>query len=59
MCTLPEERESDAEKSPINFKVDLRLKEETGGDISSFISNGEWDLIGDFVKSEMQNNHRL
>ena len=35
------------------------MKEETGGDISSFISNGEWDLIGDFVKSEMQNNHRL
>ena len=29
------------------LQVDLRLKEEDGGDISSFISNGEWDLIGD------------
>jgi hypothetical protein len=24
----------------------LQLKQEDGGDISSFIKNGEWDLIG-------------
>ena len=30
------------------LQVDLRLKEEDGGDISSFISNGEWDLIGGY-----------
>ena len=28
------------------FQLDLALKDEKGGDISSFISNGEWDLIG-------------
>ena len=31
----------------LHLQVDLRLKEKDGGDISSFISNGEWDLIGD------------
>ena len=28
------------------FQLDLALKNEDGGDISSFITNGEWDLIG-------------
>jgi len=28
------------------WKLDLTLKDENGGDISSFIPNGEWDLIG-------------
>ena len=28
------------------FQLDLKLKDEKGGDISSFIPNGEWDLIG-------------
>jgi len=28
------------------FQLDLALKDEKGGDISSFITNGEWDLIG-------------
>jgi len=28
------------------WKLDLALKQEDGGDISSFITNGEWDLIG-------------
>ena len=38
------------------FQVDLRLKEEEGGDISSFIPNGEWDLIGggDIVQTELE-----
>ena len=30
----------------INLQLDLDLKDEDGGDISSFIPNGEWDLIG-------------
>ncbi|XP_023332222.1 neuronal acetylcholine receptor subunit alpha-7 isoform X6 [Eurytemora carolleeae] len=28
------------------WKLDLQLKQDDGGDISSFIKNGEWDLIG-------------
>ncbi|KAK6642479.1 Neuronal acetylcholine receptor subunit alpha-7 [Polyplax serrata] len=28
------------------FQLDLQLQDEGGGDISSFITNGEWDLIG-------------
>ncbi len=28
------------------FQLDLALKDDKGGDISSFIPNGEWDLIG-------------
>ena len=28
------------------LQLDLALKDESGGDISSFITNGEWDLIG-------------
>ena len=32
------------------FQLDLALKDENGGDISSFISNGEWDLIGVYIQ---------
>lgn len=28
------------------FQLDLQLQDETGGDISSFVTNGEWDLLG-------------
>ncbi|XP_075214857.1 neuronal acetylcholine receptor subunit alpha-7-like [Lycorma delicatula] len=28
------------------FQLDLQLQDEGGGDISSFITNGEWDLLG-------------
>ncbi|XP_044741671.1 neuronal acetylcholine receptor subunit alpha-7 [Chrysoperla carnea] len=28
------------------FQLDLQLQDDAGGDISSFITNGEWDLIG-------------
>ncbi|XP_076750264.1 nicotinic acetylcholine receptor alpha7 subunit isoform X2 [Xylocopa sonorina] len=28
------------------FQLDLQLQNESGGDISSFITNGEWDLLG-------------
>lgn len=30
------------------FQLDLQLQDETGGDISSFVTNGEWDLLGKF-----------
>ena len=36
-------------KSYYIFQLDLALKDENGGDISSFISNGEWDLIGVYI----------
>ncbi|XP_055713776.1 neuronal acetylcholine receptor subunit alpha-7 isoform X1 [Phlebotomus papatasi] len=28
------------------FQLDLQLQDEAGGDISSFITNGEWELLG-------------
>lgn len=28
-------------------QLDLQLQDENGGDISSFITNGEWDLLGE------------
>ena len=28
------------------FQLDLKLNSEDGGDYSTFISNGEWDLVG-------------
>ena len=28
------------------LQLDLAVKDKKGGDISSFITNGEWDLIG-------------
>lgn len=35
----------------INFQqLDLQLQDESGGDISSFITNGEWDLLGEFLQ---------
>ena len=54
VCTRPGKRGNNAAEETqftltftFPLQVDLRLKEEDGGDISSFISNGEWDLIGD------------
>ena len=31
----------------IYLKVDLALQYETGGDLSNFMPNGEWSLIGE------------
>ena len=28
------------------FQLDLKLNSEAGGDTSTFIANGEWDLVG-------------
>ena len=28
-------------------QVDLQLKSENGGDVSTFVLNGEWDLLGE------------
>lgn len=44
----------------INFQqLDLQLQDESGGDISSFITNGEWDLLGEFLQplSEFVSSH--
>lgn len=30
----------------MHLQLDLQLQDEAGGDISSFITNGEWDLLG-------------
>ena len=30
------------------FQLDLLLKDASGGDTTSFVKNGEWDLIGAF-----------
>lgn len=30
----------------IYFQLDLQLQDEAGGDISSFVTNGEWELLG-------------
>lgn len=32
------------------FQLDLQLQDESGGDISSFITNGEWELLGLYVE---------
>ena len=29
-------------------ELDLKLNSETGGDLSTFIPNGEWEVIGEF-----------
>lgn len=29
-------------------QLDLQLQDEAGGDISSFVTNGEWDLLGKY-----------
>ena len=31
----------------IFFQLDLKLNSETGGDLSTFIPNGEWEVIGE------------
>jgi len=31
--------------------LDLQLQDEGGGDISSFITNGEWDLLGRYCSN--------
>lgn len=33
---------------PSHDQLDLQLQDESGGDISSFITNGEWDLLGEW-----------
>ena len=38
------------------LQLDLALKDEKGGDISSFITNGEWDLIGKNSLTHTQTN---
>lgn len=30
------------------IQLDLQLQDESGGDVSSFITNGEWELLGEW-----------
>lgn len=30
------------------------MKDESGGDIESFITNGEWYLLGEYSKQQLQ-----
>ena len=32
------------------FQLDLKLNSETGGDLSTFIPNGEWEVIGNYIQ---------
>ena len=32
------------------FQLDLKLNSETGGDLSTFIPNGEWEVIGNYLQ---------
>lgn len=33
------------------FQLDLQLQDDAGGDVSSFITNGEWDLLGKVLQA--------
>ncbi|XP_052124765.1 acetylcholine receptor subunit alpha-type acr-16 isoform X6 [Frankliniella occidentalis] len=35
------------------FQLDLQLQDDAGGDVSSFITNGEWDLLGTYFNCIM------
>lgn len=37
------------------FQLDLQLQDELGGDLSSFVTNGEWELLGRFSHSRFAN----
>lgn len=32
----------------LHIQLDLQLQDESGGDVSSFITNGEWELLGEW-----------
>lgn len=42
-------------KIPLLRQLDLVLKDEAGGDLSDFITNGEWYLIGECSNSDSLN----
>ena len=37
-----------------SFQLDLLLKDASGGDTTSFVKNGEWDLIGSYQACDYQ-----
>lgn len=39
------------------FQLDLQLQDDAGGDISSFITNGEWELLGKFMYTQFHNQN--
>lgn len=38
------------------FQLDLQLQDEMGGDLSSFVTNGEWELLGTHTRSQVLPN---
>jgi hypothetical protein len=36
------------------FQLDLAMKEDGGGDLTSFITNGEWQLIGNLKRKSRE-----
>lgn len=38
------------------MQLDVQLQDEAGGDISSFITNGEWDLLGNYIPRNKEKN---
>jgi len=39
--------------SIFHLQLDVQLQDEAGGDISSFITNGEWDLLGNHTETSL------
>lgn len=35
-------------RTELFLQLDLQLQDEAGGDLSSFITNGEWDLLSEW-----------
>ena len=43
-------------KLKLTFQLDLLLKDANGGDTTSFVKNGEWDLIGFYNDASYNDN---
>lgn len=41
------------------FQLDLQLQDEMGGDLSSFVTNGEWELLGMYTRTRSTHAHSL
>ena len=41
------------------FQLDLKLNSDKGGDTSTYVTNGEWDLIGENKRKSASGCHHL
>lgn len=53
---IPHEKLTNVYFPFLSQQLDLQLQDEGGGDISSFITNGEWELLGNYSRYRMHNN---